>query len=1309
MPAEVANHEQPEGRTGGGPEIPSPAAVHTKRDFGRALTATREAAGLTVRDLARRVGVPLGTVSGWCTGRHLPTLSQRDLFLRLLASCGVGDDDQVEEWLACWLRLRRPLGHQRSDAPTPYRGLEPFQAEHADWFFGRSRLTETLVLRVTSGSPGMVVAVGSSGSGKSSLLRAGLVPALCGNGHRAPGRWQGLLLTPGRRPTSALSAQLALVADAAPDTLEAELRDDPALVARRLRRSVPGQLLLVVDQFEEVFTSTGADLAEQEAFLRALAELSEPHDDALRVVAGMRADFYPDALHWPVLAAALQDNQVTVGPMTEEELCQAIVEPARRAGMDIESGLIDVLLRDLAPAGALGGRRDTGALPLLSHALLATWEQGRRSRMSLEDYRATGGIDGAIAKTAEDVFTGLSEQERTLVRQLFLRLVHVGDNTPDTRRRVALEELAGGLDDDRDVRIRELLGRYVDRRLISADVDGVEISHEALLESWPRLREWIDTDRTGHRLHRRLTEAARGWQEAERDPDALYRGVRLDATTDWVGRQDHRDELNQLEQEFIDASVTADRAERLRERRRTRRLRWLAAALAALLLVSGAATLYSVEQRAAADRERNLAVSRQVAGTATRLADSDPALAAQLAVAAYRIAPTVEATSALLAAAGRPAVSRMVRPGGARQAVAVNPAGTMLAAAGASDSDTAVLLWDLADPARPRMLDARLTGHTDSVYAVAFSADGATLATGSADGTVRLWDVADPARARPIGRPLTGPGDRVLAVEFTSDGTTLAVGSRDTTLRLWDVRDRENPVPRGQPLTGATGAVQSIAFTPGGDLMALADAGGAVRLWDLRDRPRFLGSPLTVSSRVNTVAFSPDGATLAAGSNDSAIRLFSMADPARPVPIGTLTDATGWVNAITFSADGKLLAAANASARVQLWDLTTQRLRLDLPHAAPTTAVAFRDEDRVLYTNGADGVARRWLVPGPVLPTEGREITGLAFHPDRPLLIDAGVDLRLWDVTERDRPVPLGPVVSGAPEYDRMTGAVALHPDGDVLAAATRSGNAILLWDIGRPDRPRRLPARLTGQTGLIEHLGFSHGGDLLASSGDDGRVRLWDISDLARPKPLAALDPGVGFVYASAFTSDDRTLIAVAQGGFAALWDVRDPRRPQPLGTVQVAPDDARSLSISPDDTTLAVGVANSTVEMWDITNPRRPSRAAPPVAGPDGIVHALAFSPDGSVLAGGAGAGQTWLWRLTDRHRLDRVAILSASTTSTWALRFAPGGHLLASASGDVHLWDTDPARAIRRVCANTGDPITGSEWAEHIPDAPYRRICP
>lgn len=1309
--------------------------LRTKKDFGRALTNLRETAGLSVRDLARKVSVPAGTMSGWCTGRHLPTVSQQDLFLRVLDVCQVTEAEQAE-WIDCWRRLRRPLSQPLS-GPTPYRGLESFQTEHADWFFGRAALTAVLVDRVTSpsGPSGPVMLVGPSGSGKSSVLRAGLIAALDGDAASDGPSWQHVLLTPGARPMTALAEELATLGEATAEAVETELRTRPEHYVLRLRRSMSRPLLIVVDQFEEVFTACG-DEGEQNAFVAALQTFAalpaeppaeplaglhaEPPADAradlpgeavIRVVVGMRADFYMAALRWPSLADALQNDQVVVGPMGDGDLRQAITEPARMTGLVLDGGLVHLLLRELAPVGTrAGAAHDIGTLPLLSHALLATWEHGQRGTMTVEDYLATGGIRGAIAQTADSLYLELTDTEKDLARRLFLRLVQVGEDTPDTRRRVQLEELTGTPEDAHHAEIRQVLSRYVDHRLITADAEGVRISHEALLWAWPRLQQWIDTDRSGHRIHRQLTEAARGWQNTHRDPGALYRGVRLAAAVDWADDHGRRDDLNQQEQEFLDASVAAGQAERALERRRTRRLRWLAGALAVLVALTGTTSVYSLQQRATADHARNLAISRQISGTANRLRDSDPALAAQLAVAAYGIAPTVEARSSLIASSGSPTVTRMVRPSGALQAVTVNAAGTLLAAAGAARSDTEVLLWDLRDAGRPVRLGVPLVGHTKPIYAVAFSPDGRTLATGSGDSTVRLWDVSDPRRPVALGKPLTGPADRVLAVEFSPDGTTLTAGSRDTTIWLWDVRDRTSPTVLGPALTGAGGAVQSLAFHPDGHLLAAADADNAVQLWDLTDRrrPHPSSTALPVPSRVNAVAFAPDGATLAAGGNDETVHLWNLADPTHPTPAGNFS-GTGWINAITFSSDSRLLAAAGAENGAQVWDVARGEVLLALPHPEPTTAVAFRDHDRVLFTNSADGIARRWTVPGPVIPTSDRKVTGVQFHPSRPQIVDAGKDLQTWDLTDRDRPAPIGAPLTAPSGYDHMGASVALSPDGRTLAANTHNGDDILLWDITRSDHPVRHPTALSGHTKLVENMTFSPDGKVLASTGQDETVRLWDTADPRHPQSLATITPLAGVIRRVVFSPDGHTLATANSNSTVTLWDVRDPRHPALIGSpVTVSRDYTYSVAISPDGNTLAAGSADGTVRLWDISSPALPASLGPPITGPDGYLQTLAFDPAGRILTGGSSAGQIWMWNIENREKPRALVILNSPKETIWNVRYSPDGETLAAATGNVRLWDTDPDRVAHRICGTAGDRITGAEWAKHIPGVAYQQIC-
>ncbi|MER7490328.1 hypothetical protein ABTY20_31480 [Streptomyces sp. NPDC126497] len=702
-----------------------------------------EAGGITYRVMAQQAGYSATTLSEAAAGDQLPTLA---VVLAYVRSCG-GDP---EEWQARWHEVSNELAAQTKQnedgADPPYRGLARFETADSKWFFGRNQLTADLLDLLRRRR--FAAVFGPSGSGKSSLLRAGLVPALqhTQDADLRPAAIR--ILTPGEHPVRT-HAHLLTPTHTPPDSAGVDT-------------------LVVVDQFEEVFTLC-QDPAERARFIDLLLTSRQP-DSRLRVLIGVRADFYGHCAGHVDLAEALRDANVLVGPMTSGELREVIVKPATTAGLMVERALTSRLIEEVTDA--------PGGLPLLSHALLETWRRRRGKTLSMTGYEAAGSLNGAIAKTAEEVYHYFTEEQAATVRSVLLRLVVPGQGTPDTRRPVDRTELeAIGRQET-----TQIVERLAKARLLTLDDTTVELAHEALITAWPRLHGWIEEDRERLRAHRNLTEAAAAWEELGREAGALYRGSRLVAAQEHFSNTPTED-LTDLERAFLTASLAAREEEERAAARTARRLRWLAVALAMLLVVSVGATVYSIKQQATAERERNVAISRQVAGTANRLADSDPALAAQLAVAAYRVAPTVEATSSLLGAASRPAVTRMVRPGGARQAVAVSPDGTLLAAGGADDTDTTVLLWDMRDARRPRMLGSRLTGHTGAIYAVAFSSDGATLATGSADNTVRLWDVRNPTRPQSLGQPLTGPRDRVLAVEFTPDGATLAAGSGDT--RVW--------------------------------------------------------------------------------------------------------------------------------------------------------------------------------------------------------------------------------------------------------------------------------------------------------------------------------------------------------------------------------------------------------------------------------------------------------------------------------------------------------------------------------------------
>ena len=637
-------------------EVPDPGRIACPQDFGRELTLARQQAGLTIREVARASGIPVSTAGDYFAARHLPPARQPDLLPSILAACRITDVQQVERWQDALNRVRRAPGRPPA-GPAPYRGLASFQPEDAAWFFGREELALHLVRLATGpGAPGLPLAVvGPSGSGKSSLLRAGLVPRLRAGTSARPGGRPVVLITPGAAPVEALAGHLAALAWPGSEgplrtgLLAQGLREDPERYARLASRGDEPPAI-IVDQLEEIFTA-GADEDERREFVAVLSALSEH----TLVVLGLRADFYAHALSYPGLARSLQERQIVAGPMSAGQLRRAIVEPARKAGRDVEDGLVEVLLQDMRPHGAPGpGGHEAGALPLLSHALLATWEHTHGARLTVADYQASGGIRDAISRTAEDAFATLDAGEQELARQLFLRLVHIGDDSREARARLPLRDLPGEASTAATV-----LERFVGQRLVTKDRAAAEITHEALLGAWPRLRGWIEADREDIRIRRFIEVAAQAWGQAGREAAALLRGGQLALAVDWMAGEANRAALSQLGRDFVDAGIADERSQQAAARRLTRRLRQLVAALTVLVLLTVGLAGYTFHQRQLLLTAQDPAESRTVAIESDQVRANDPGLAAQLALAAYRLSPTQQALTSLLESTGAPMATRM--------------------------------------------------------------------------------------------------------------------------------------------------------------------------------------------------------------------------------------------------------------------------------------------------------------------------------------------------------------------------------------------------------------------------------------------------------------------------------------------------------------------------------------------------------------------------------------------------------------------------------------------------------------------------
>ncbi|WP_203874778.1 nSTAND1 domain-containing NTPase, partial [Planobispora takensis] len=1228
----------------------------------------RQAGNPGYRELSRRAHYAPTTLAQAARGETLPSLA---VVLAYVRAC----DGDAGHWEKRWRCVAEeagaaaPAGDRRDDR-APYVGLAAYQPEDAARFHGREGLIDDLMERLSRRR--LLAVCGASGTGKSSLLRAGLLPRACARG------WRPVLMTPGAHPLLACAQGLAEASGASADELHAALRDDPAGLA-----AVPG-LLLIVDQFEEVFTLC-RDRRERAAFIAALPALADGAG-AGRVVLGVRADFYAHCTDHPELAAALTGAQVPVGPMTTEELRQAVTRPAQEAGCVVEGSLLAAIMAD--------STGQIGALPLISHALAETWRRRRGNTLTLAGYQAAGGIHGALAKTAETVYAALTPAQQARAREVFVRLTAFGEGTGDTGRPISPAEL-----DPLDADIRTVLDHFTRVRLITLGADTVQIAHEALIRAWPRLHQWLTTDREDLCVHRELTQAAQAWTELGRDPGALYRGARLVIAREWVNRREadgqrgqgagaRRSVLNTLERAFLDASIAQEDTEHTKAVRRRRQLRVLAVGLALLLVVSTATGVFATVKWREATQAHRVALSRQLATQALYLADSQPDAAMPLAVEAHALAPTAEARSALLSMT--PHLARrgtLTGHAGAVSQVLITPDGRTLISAG---RDRSVRLWDV----RSGTLLARLMGHDTWLKAAALSPDGRTLATGGEDGVLVLWDV--PGRARIAALP--GHDRQIREIAFSSDGRTLATAGDDHNVVVWDADRRV----RLRTLTGHRAAVRGVAFSPDGRTLATAGDDRAVLLWDLARQvpPVPLGEhPETAAA----VAFSPDGRLLASAGGQASVQLWDVARRTRLARLGPGSGGGGGgggggqIIALAFSPDGRTLAGSGHDPAVLLWDVAHRTLRGRLlGHQASVYTIAFDPSSPTLASAGEDGTILLWDLTQASLAGHATAVADIAFSPDgRTLASASGRRTMLWHSADRtlaavyDDPSP-------------QVNALAFSPDGRTLATAggtvglpsVIAGSAVTLW------RDGRVAARLDGHTGPVLDAAFSPDGRLLATGGVDHTVILWDA---ARGTRLATLTGHSLAVNGLAFSPDGRILASAGHDPAVMLWDVATRK---PLAAPLAGHNGwVRTVAFSPDGRTLATAGADRTVMLWDVA---RRTRLATLSDHADAITTGVAFSPDGRTLAFTSGDHTVTLWDLRGRRLLAR---LSGHTQPVQAIAFSPDGRTLAGAGADqaVILWQTDPRRSAEHICGMLIRSLAEAQWRQHVPERPYPHTCP
>ncbi|GAB3804350.1 caspase, EACC1-associated type [Micromonospora zhanjiangensis] len=1188
----------------------------------------------------------------------------------------------------------RPDQEDPAPGRCPYPGLGAFGTEDADVFFGRARMTDR-VLAAIAGADGPVVLVGPSGSGKTSLLNAGLFAGLRHGGlpglPRSAG-WPCLRLTPASNPLRRLAEQLC-----APDSVDL-LRKNPHHAAELVDVFLtdrPGQkLIILVDQLEELFTLC-LDPTERTAFLRALSAIAESAHGL--VVLAIRADFYGHATEHPELLGALRDRQLLVEPLTREELRATIEQPAAAVGLTLDDGLADVILHELGMA--------TGTLPLLSHALWATWRERSGTRLTFTGYRATGGISSAIATTADQVYLALDELGKDAVRRILLRLVRVGEEDTDTARPVDRTVLLHDLPDAGAA--QEALDLLARARLVTLDRDTARISHEALLREWPQLRKWINSDRDWLHLRQQLDDDAVAWERADRDPSLLYRGNRLAGARARIPAGAIG--LPPAVKAFLSASERVE----LRQRRQSQAVRAGLVLLTVVALVALGFAQNNADQARrnadAAGAQHNIALSRQLAAQSLAVDASNPRVARQLAAAAWHISPTEQAQTAMSTLLSRKEQNGMLI--GHRsdvEGLAFNPAGTVLA----SVDGLQVRLWN---PENGEQIGAPLDDPGDGlIEAVAFNPRGTALAVSADSGTVWLLDPTtrrEIARAEPPDKDVHD-GDAALA--FSPNGKLLATADGPW-VRLWNSADLRKI---GAPLRGAESnkKVTAVTFNPGGTVLTTAATDGAIRFWNPATG-REIGQRITVSKGVVRLASNPSGSILATANGDGTVGLW---DPHTHRAIGAplAVHPTGEVSDVVFSPDGTTLATL-ASGLVQFWDVATRKEIgnfISLEQSALPNGLAFNPAGTMLAAAAGDNTVRlynpatRRPIGAPLIAgTFGYQATAAVINPQGTILAtsDSRGTVELWNPEIQQR---YGVRFAANTRY--AVTELAFNPNGTLLATAGTEG-IVRLWDPNSRQGtgpPIVIPAIRGGPDGFhgVEGVAFSADGAILAAAYGDGTVRLWNpgtgkaIGDPIVAFPLPAGKES-GEVRAVAFNPSGTVLATAGEDGVVRLWD---PATQRQLGAdIRLPNSGVSDLAFDPTGRMLATAGSNdSKVYLWD---PATQRTIGEPITTAR-VVTRLAFSPSGDVLAT-ADFQTVRLWNPDTRKELG-FPINVTSSGAIFDLDFTPTGERLITVinSGAVTLWRTDRwIDPYRTLCAEVG-PIDWLDWAKYAWGEPHPDVC-
>jgi WD40 repeat protein/serine/threonine protein kinase/DNA-binding XRE family transcriptional regulator len=1180
------------------------------------------------------------------------------------------------------------------EVSNPFKGLRAFSEADADTFFGRETLIQQLLARLSEGGDlsRFLAVIGPSGSGKSSVVRAGLVPALRRGGLPGSENWFIVDMLPGKHPFEELEAALLRVAVNPPESLLSQLKDGNRGLLRAVRRILPAdnsvELVLVIDQFEEIFTLV-EDEAERALLLENLATAVLDERSRLRVIITLRADFTDKPLRYVDFGEMLNRRFEFVLPLNPDEIERAVAGPAQHAGLKLEKGLVSTIIRETG--------NQPGALPLLQYALSELFEKREGRTLTNKAYREIGGVSGALGRSAELIFSRLDENGQAAARQVFLRLITLGEGTEDTRRRVLREELQGlGTVNSA---YSMAIDRFGSAHLLTFDRDPltrsatIEVAHEALLREWKRLREWLNESRTDLRLQRQLALAAQEWRTAQQDSSFLLTGARLEQFEGWATSTSVV--LTRDERAYLDASISQrnqlEAAEAERQNRELETVRRLAETEKAR----------SEEQALSIQQLRRRTVYLAIvmvmaiiaAIAAGMLANQNSTLAADnadiaeknysIALAAQRVAyarETAEANAVSQAKkAQEEALITSVRElaGEANANLEIDPERSILLALQAVNKTYLIdgTVQPEAEDALHRAVQASriqltLSGHTSSVWLADFSPDGKLIATASLDNTTKIWDASSGKEL--ISLPASAERG-VNGVAFSPDGKYVVTAGGDKIARVWEIASGKEILT----LKGHADRVQYARFSPDGTRIVTSGSDGTARIWDRSSGIELITLAEEAGVQTLWASFSPDGSQIVTANTDYAQGWGTVWDLATGKKIFTLPGNATIVRCAIFSPDGKYIVITGDDQTAKLWDAQTgQKLTTFYGHTDSVASASFSPDGSRLATASIDRHVKIWdVATGRELfdiAGHSRDLNTVAFSPDGRQIVTASLDTtaKVWNVAPSRELLTLvnGPAIAFTEGSE-----LAYSPDGKHLVTAN-SDPAPKVWDV----KTGELLFSLNGHSDNVTFATYSVDGTRIATASNDGTAKIWDATS---GRELMTFVGHKDFVFGAAFSPDGTRLATSSFDKTAKIWDIATGRELMSLPHR----DWVFSVVFSPDGKRIATSCADTTASVWELET----GKQILTLENHKDLIDQIVYSPSGIRLATASFDGTARVW---DAATGKEIFVLASHSASVFDVVYSPDGKFLATASADktAKVWDAQTGQEL--LTLNAPGPLSG-----------------